>query len=135
MSTKYYCGLIFFLQNVNGVLEGRILLQVCADGLDTMQDGSVVAATQCLADILQAGFGHGAAQIHDNLAWINNFLAALCGHDVKWGKVKMIGNDLDDEFGVTSCLSPGAMMSFSAFSASSMSISRFSPAWKGQRSW
>ena len=71
-----------FLQNVNGVLEGRILLQVCADGLDTMQDGSVVAATQCLADILQAGFGHGAAQIHDNLAWINDFLAALCGHDV-----------------------------------------------------
>ena len=63
-----------------------------------MQDGSVVAATQCLADILQAGFGHGAAQIHDNLAWINNFLAALCGHDVKRGKVKMIGNDLDDEF-------------------------------------
>lgn len=53
---------------------------------------------QCLADILQAGFGHGAAQIHDNLAWINNFLAALCGHDVKRGKVKMIGNDLDDEF-------------------------------------
>ena len=66
-----------FLQNVNGVLEGRILLQVCADGLDTMQDGSVVAATQCLADILQAGFGHGAAQIHDDLARVNDFLAAL----------------------------------------------------------
>ena len=28
--------------------------------------------SQCLADILQAGFGHGAAQIHDNLAWKNN---------------------------------------------------------------
>ena len=27
---------------------------------------------QCLADILQAGFGHGAAQIHDDLAWKND---------------------------------------------------------------
>ena len=58
----------------------------------------MITASQCLADILKAGFCHSAAQIHDNLAWINNFLAALCGHDVKRGKVKMIGNDLDDEF-------------------------------------
>ena len=42
-----------------------------------MQDGSVIASAQCFADILQAGFGHGAAQIHDNLARVNDFLAAL----------------------------------------------------------
>lgn len=87
MSTKYYCGLIFSSE-CQWCSGGTDSSQVCADGLDTMQDGSVVAATQCLADILQAGFGHGAAQIHDNLAWINNFLAALCGHDVKRVRLK-----------------------------------------------
>ena len=67
----------FFLQDINGILERWIFFQICADSLDTMQDGSVVTAAQCFADILQAGFGHGAAQIHDDLARVNDFLAAL----------------------------------------------------------
>ena len=67
----------FFLQDINGILERWIFFQICTDSLDTMQDGSVVTAAQCFADILQAGFGHGAAQIHDDLAGVNDFLAAL----------------------------------------------------------
>lgn len=67
----------FFLQNINGILERWIFFQICTDSFDTMQDGSVVTAAQCFADILQAGFGHGAAQIHDDLARVNDFLAAL----------------------------------------------------------
>ena len=57
-------GELIHLLSTEG-LPREILLQI----LDT--------AAQCFADILQAGFGHGAAQIHDDLARVNDFLAAL----------------------------------------------------------
>ena len=88
----------FFLQNVNRILKGRILFQICADRFDSMKNRGMITAAQCLTDILQTGFCHSTAQIHHDLARINNFFASFCRHDIKRGEVKMIGNDLNDEF-------------------------------------
>ena len=81
------------LQNIDSESKGNSKL---FDFLDRMHDGGVIPASQMPANFFQAMLGQVPSQIHTNLTWLGDTLAAFLALKISQTHIKMSGHGLND---------------------------------------
>ena len=67
----------FFLNDVDGVTQLTIALDIHGYFFRTMNDGGVIPSTKRFSNLDEWRIRQDATQIHGNLAWIGDFLRPL----------------------------------------------------------